>query len=214
MRKKSLTFLLLAIACSAFSQTKEIYVNPKFNQLAKDHQKVAILPFRASVQLRPKQMQSMTPERFERMQKDEGLAVQSALQTYFLKRKEQHAFAITFQDINTTNALLQRTDITEENINKYSPGELAEILGVDAIITGMLATQKPMSEGASLALGLLVGYYGATNSGKCTININDAATGELLWKYEKTLSRSLGSDTSTIINTMMRKASRRLPYIN
>jgi hypothetical protein len=71
-----------------------------------------------------------------------------------------------------------------------------------------------MSDGASLAMGVLVGFYGATNSGKCNININDGKTGDLLWKYEKTLSRSLGSDTNTIINAMMRKASRKLPYIN
>jgi hypothetical protein len=70
-----------------------------------------------------------------------------------------------------------------------------------------------MSEGASVALGLLIGFYGPTNSGKCTINITDGATSELLWKYEKTLSRSLGSDTNTVINAMMRKASRQFPYI-
>lgn len=96
---------------------------------------------------------------------------------------------------------------------KFTPKELAEVLEVDGIISGILSSDKPMSEGASAALGILVGIYGPTNSGKCTININDASTGDLLWKYEKTLSRSLGSDTNTIINTMMRKASRQLPYI-
>jgi hypothetical protein len=148
------------------------------------------------------------------MQKDEGMAVQSALQTYFLKRKGQHNFEISFQDISTTNAQLAKNNIDPNQLEKYTPRELAEMLEVDAVITGILATDKPMSDGASLALGLVVGFYGPTNSGKCTININDGATGDLLWKYEKTLSRSLGSDTNTVINTMMRKASRQLPYIN
>lgn len=209
--------LLLFLSCfcvQAYSQTREIYVNPNFNELAKDHRKIAILPFKVIMKLRPKQMAEMTPEQLAQLQKDEGLAVQSELQTYFLKRQEQHNLKVSFQDQNTTNALLAKHNLDQSHIDQYTPKELAEMLDVDAVITGILSTDKPMSEGASVALGILVGFYGPTNSGKCTININDGATGELLWKYEKTLSRSLGSDTNTVINTMMRKASRQLPYID
>jgi hypothetical protein len=208
-----LLLLLLALATLSYSQTREIYVNPNFSTLAKDHQKLAILPFKTIIKLRPKQRESMTTEQMDQLQKDEGLAVQSAMQTYFLKRKEQHDFKIAFQDLGTTNAILAKNNIDQSNLGNYTPKELAALLEVDGIISGILSSDKPMSEGASVALGVLVGFYGPTNSGKCTININDAATGDLLWKYEKTLSRSLGSDTNTIINTMMRKASRQLPYI-
>jgi len=159
-------------------------------------------------------MEKMTPEQFAQLQKDEGLAVQSAVHSYLLKRKDQHSLKISFLDISTTNALLSKNGVSQETIDSFTPKELAEMLKADAVISGVLSTDKPMSEGASAALGLLVGFYGATNSGKCTININDAKTGELMWKYEKTLSRSLGSDTNTVINTMMRKASRQLPYID
>ncbi|MEX1240099.1 MAG: hypothetical protein WEB30_10290 [Cyclobacteriaceae bacterium] len=189
-------------------------MNPQFNELAKDHEKIAILPFKTVIKLRPKQMEQMSPEQLVQLQKDEGLAVQSALHTYFLKKQDQHNLKISFQDINTTNAQLAKNNIDEQGLEKLTPKELADVLEVDGIITGILSTDKPMSEGASAALGILVGIYGPTNSGKCTININDAATGDLLWKYEKTLSRSLGSDTNTVINTIMRKASRQLPYIN
>ena len=199
--------------CS-YAQTREIYVNPQFNELASGHKKLAILPFKTIIKLRPKQMEQMSPEQLAQLQKDEGLAVQSALHTYFLKRQDQHNLKMSFQDINTTNAQLAKHNIDQQELEKLTPKELADILEVDAIITGILSTDKPMSEGASAALGILVGIYGPTNSGKCTININDAVTGDLLWKYEKTLSRSLGSDPNTVINTMMRKASRQLPYIN
>lgn len=214
MKTRTLLVLLALTTVFSYAQTREIYVNPEFNQLASDHRKIAILPFKVIMKLRPKQMQQMTREQLAQMQKDEGLAVQSALQTYFLKRKERHDFRVSFQDLATTNAHLAKNNITVDELDKYTPAELADILEVDAIITGILSTEKPMSEGASAALGVIVGFYGPTNSGKCTININDGATGDLLWKYEKTLSRSLGSDTNTIINTMMRKASRQLPYIN
>jgi hypothetical protein len=212
MRSILTTVFSLLITIS-FSQTREIYVNPAFNELAKNHNKLAVLPFKAIIKLRPKEMERMSPQQFEKLQRDEGIAVQNAMLTYFLKRKEKHDFKVTFQDLNTTNALLAKNNIDETNIDSFTPSELAGILQVDAIISGILMTDKPMSDGASLALGLLVGVYGPTNSGNCTININDGATGDLLWKYDKALSRSLGSDTNTLINTIMRKASRQLPYI-
>lgn len=211
---KTLSFLFVAcIVVSAQAQTREIYVNDNFAAVAASHKVVAILPFKTIIKLRPKQMERMTPEQFQQLQKDEGLAVQSAIHSYLLKRKDQHNLRIKFLDVMTTNALLAKGNVTQENIDTFTPKELAEMLNVDAVISGVLSTDKPMSEGASVALGILVGFYGPTNSGKCTININDGPSGELMWKYEKTLSRSLGSDTNTVINTIMRKASRQLPYI-
>lgn len=213
MKTQILFVIMMLFGLSqSFAQNREIYTNPDFTTVAKDHKELAILPFKAIIKLRPKQMEKFTPEEFQKLQEDEGKGVQSALQSYFLKRKGQKGFTVSFQDINKTNALLAKNNISAENIDQYTAEELAKLLQVDGIVSGTLNTEKPMSEGASLALGLLVGYYGTTNSGKCTININDGATGALLWKYEKTLSRSLGSDTNTMIDAMMRKASRKFPY--
>ncbi len=205
--------IILFLSVNASAQTKAIYTNPEFGTLANNHKNLAILPFKTVIKLRPKQKAKYNDEQFEKLQKDEGLAVQSALESYFLKKKTRKGYTVDFQSTSKTNALLRKNDIDGINIAEYTARELSEILGVDAIISGTLNTNKPMSDGASLALGLLVGFYGATNSGKITININDANTDKLLWKYEKTLSRSLGSDTNTIINAMMRKASRKFPYL-
>lgn len=214
MKAFVLSLMMTALLLSAgYTQTREIYVHAEFQKLTREHKQLAILPFKAVVKLRPKQMESLSQEQFETMQRNEGLAVQSAMESYFLKRKENREMEVDIQSTTTTNALLSQNNISADNIEQFTPQQLAEILGVDAVIGGMLFTDKPMSEGASLALGVLVGFYGNTNTGKCTININNGADGTLLWKYEKTLARSLGSDTSTIINTMMRKASRQLPYI-
>jgi hypothetical protein len=203
---------LLFLSVSGMAQNREIYTNPAFATLAKEHKTLAILPFQATIGLRPNQMKAMTPERMKEMEKNEGLAVQSALQTYFLKEQGKDDFTVSFQDANTTNALLLKNNITAENIKTFTPAELSKVLGVDGVIMGTFTTDKPMSDGASLALGLAVGFYGATNSGKTSINIYDGTTGDLLWKYEKSLARGLGSDTGTIITTIMRKASRQFPY--
>lgn len=213
MKTKVLIIIFILLGVLGYSQTKEIYTNPNFATLTKDHKILAIIPFKASVILRPKQIEKMGEEQYQKLQIDEGKSVQSALQTYFLNKREDKGFDVTFQDVAKTNAILLKNNINLTNIESYTSEELAKLLEVDGIISGSISTDKPMSDGASLALGLVVGFYGATNSGKCTININDGKTGELLWKYEKTLARSLGSDINTIINAMMRKASRQFPYI-
>ncbi|WP_207433680.1 hypothetical protein [Sabulibacter ruber] len=214
MKRTSIFLALFALLLSfgASAQTREIYTNPAFATLAKSHKTLAILPFEATIGLRPNQQKNLTPERIKEMEKNEGLAVQSALQTYFLKVSSKDDFTVSFQDAATTNAMLMKNNITAENIKSFTPAELSKVLGVDGVITGTFSTDKPMSDGASLALGLVVGFYGATNSGKTAINIYDGTSGELLWKYEKSLSRGLGSDTNTIITTIMRKASKKFPY--
>ncbi|SDJ95770.1 hypothetical protein SAMN05421823_101519 [Catalinimonas alkaloidigena] len=214
MLNKAVVMVLVwvVMATTIQAQTREIYTNPDFSSLAAEHQMLAIIPFKATVNLRPKQMEKLGAEGHKKLESEQGLAVQSALQTYFLKRKEKKAIAVNFQDITKTNALLAKNGVTEENIHSFTAEELAEMLGVDGIVGGLLQTDKPIFDGASIAMGMLVGYYGATNTGKCTIHINDGTTGELLWKYEKTLARSLGSDLNTIINTLMRKAGRKFPY--
>jgi hypothetical protein len=213
MKSRLLIFCFILLGFCGYSQTKEIYTNPNFTTLSKDHKILAILPFKASIMLRPKQIEKMGEEQYQKLQIDEGKSVQSALQTYFLNKREDKGFDVTFQDVAKTNALLLKNNINLTNIDSYTSEELAKLLEVDGVISGSISTDKPMSDGASIALGMVVGFYGATNSGKCTININDGKTGELLWKYEKTLARSLGSDINTIINAMMRKASRQFPYI-
>jgi hypothetical protein len=209
--------ILMATLClmwplCTFAQTKEIYTNPGFSALSRTEKTLAILPFTASINLRPRQRAKVTEAQLTEMEKQSGLEVQNALQTYFLKRKAKKSFTVEFQDIQLTNALLKKHGVSTDSLRFLTPQQLAELLGVDGVIGGDLQTDKPMSEGASIALGVLVGFYGATNSGKCVIHIHDGKTGKLMWKYDKTLSRSLGSDINTIITSIMRKAARKFPY--
>ena len=192
---------------------RSIYTSPNFRQLTKDHEELAIIPFEAVVKLRPKQMKDMSAEDLARLEEQEGESVQSALYSYFLKRQSKNDYTVGFQDISRTNALLAKNGITYENMGEFTIEELAEMLDVDGIISGRLVTDKPMSEGGALALGLLTGISAPTNSGKILVSIKDGATGELLWNYEKALSRDMGSDSNQIINALMRKASRKFPYV-
>lgn len=213
MNKIKLKFFIglffLSIGMVSNAQTK-LYSHPQFEIIAKDHKTIAILPFDAQVSLRPKQMKEITPDQLTEMQKSEGLAIQQSMFTWFLQRQKRGSLKIDVQDPKQTNALLLKNNIT--NPNQVTSQELASLLGVDAVITGRFETDKPMSEGASVALGLLVGFWGQTNSATINMSVNNGADGKLLWNYNKRVAGSLGSSTDSLINTLMRKASRRLAY--
>ena len=154
----------------------------------------------------------MTQEQLEQIEKYEGESIQSAMYSWFLKREQRGTLTVKVQNPPTTNAKLKNAGITIENYEEKTPMELANILEVDAIIMGAFKTNKPMSEGASVALGLLIGFYGTTNKAVINLFIYNAEDSEVLCNYNKGVSGSIGSSTDDLINKLMRKASRRIAY--
>lgn len=210
--KKLVLLLLIVVSFATQSQTN-LYENPEFDKIAVNHKKIGILPFETTVSLRKKQMKKMTSEGLKRLEKQEGKSIQVAMYSWFLKRKKRGKLkTIEIQDPKKTTALLKKKNITQDNMSDYTPEELAIILGVDAIISGDYKTSKPMSEGASVALGLLVGFWGTTNSATVNMSVHNAKDGILLWNYNKKVRGSIGSSPEDLINKLMRKASRRLSY--
>lgn len=212
MKKKVLFLLFIMLSLIVKAQTS-LYENPEFDKIAENHKEIAIIPFETTVSLRKKQMAKMTPEDLKRLEKNEGKSIQVAMYSWFLKRKKRGKLkSIQIQDPKKTTALLNKKNVTQDNLNDYTPEELAQILGVDAIISGNYKTSKPMSEGASVALGLLVGFWGSTNSATVNMSVHNAVDGVLLWNYNKKVKGSIGSSPEDLINKLMRKASRRLSY--
>jgi hypothetical protein len=210
--KSILTTILLVILSSYAVAQTSLYEHPQIEQYISKHNKVAILPFKTSITLRPKDMKSMTNEQISKLEEDAGLSIQNAMHSWFLKREKNGNLKVSFLDPLTTNAKLRKMGVTFENFNDYTPDELADMLDVDAIIMGSFETNKPMSEGASLALGLLAGFYGSTNKAVLNMSIYDSEEGVQIANYNKAISGSMGSSTEDLINILMRKASRRISY--
>lgn len=212
MKKFFLLLLFVSFVSNIQSQSK-LYENPKFDSIAKSHKTIAIIPFKAQVKLRPRQLKNMTNEQLHDLEKAEGESIQSAMYSWFLKRKKRGKLQnLEVQDPKSTTVFLKKKDIDYNNITDYTPQELAEILKVDAVITGELETNKPMSEGAAIAIALLVGFWGNTNSAIINMSVHDKSSGILLWNYNKIVRGSSYSSPEDLINVLMRKASRRLAY--
>lgn len=210
-RKLILTFLMIFLLHSAKAQTR-LFVDAEFSKIGYDHKVIAVVPFRVTISLRPKQMQSLQQGQLEKMQEDESRSIQMALYAWFLKRRQQGKMWVDVQDASTTIAILSKNGITYSNIHEHTPEEIAKILNVDPIVRGTFDTDKPMSDGASVALGLLVGFWGATNQATMNLFIHNAEDGKVLVNYNKGVAGSVGSTSDQLINTVMRKASRRIPY--
>ena len=208
--KKIIVLLVLFVGIQQSFAQKKIYESNKYEELSKDHKIIAILPFQTTLNLKSEQNNS--EEQVKKLAQREGIAVQQALESYFLTRKNKKKLKIEFQDINTTNRILKKAGITLENIDIYTPQALCEILNVDALVSGSLTSRILLSEEVDTSFDLITFLKGKSDYGKIIIKLSDKNTGKLLWRYEKTIDRKSGKNTSAIIAKMMRIASRKFPY--
>lgn len=207
--KKILLVILIAVSFTACGP--EIYTSASFKEVKAKHETLAIVPFDVLIESRrlPK---GVTAEMVQQQQKDYGYGLQGDVYGYFLREMSKNKYTVNFQDVSKTNALLSEAGITYENLNTVSRDEICAILGVDAIISGKATMSKPMSDGAAIAVGLLVGAWGSTNSVNTSITIHEGEKGDLLWKYDYTASGSIGSSRKTLSNAIMRNSSKKFPY--
>ncbi|MFB0937581.1 MAG: opacity protein-like surface antigen [Candidatus Azotimanducaceae bacterium] len=209
--KKFLLILTITFTTLSFSQTK-LYVHPDADTYVANTKTIAILPMKVQVKLRPKQLKDFTSEQIIEMGKNESLDIQKAMYTWFLTRKKRGTMLVGVQNPTRTNALLKKEGIDIHSYDEYLPSELGKILGVETVITGSYETSKPMSTGAAIGLAVLTGGMFATNSAVMNMDFTSTTDDELVVNYNKKVKGSLGSDAQDLINVLMRKVSRRIPY--
>ena len=198
---------LIGLTVVLLSSCAKIFYSPDARTLANKQQTIAIIPPKISIAASKK----VDAEAMKEQQKTESLNFQNEIYSWMLKRKMQGKITKEIQEIETTNAKLKRAGYPE---NPLTTVELCEVLGVDGIMTSSFGLSKPMSDGAAIALGLLVGAWGATNEVRATLSISDCDNKKLIWNYEHKLSGGVGSSPSRIVDQLMRQASGKMPYIN
>ena len=203
---KQIPVIGLIIILLSSCNTAKIFTSPDAKELARKQQIVAIIPSSISITAKG----NVSAEAMREQQKTESLNFQKEIHSWILKRKMQGKITVEIQDIETTNALLERAGYPEKLL---TTSELCETLGVNGILVSNFALSKPMSDGAAIAVGVLLGGTGRTNTVQAKLSINDCENHKLIWNYENKLSGGLGSTTSTIVDQLMRNASKKMPYI-
>lgn len=207
------SFLSLAIIALVVSSCgPKIYQSSNFSTALARHKKVAILPAEVTMQLRPNEAKKLTQEQIDELVMKTGYDIQEKMYGWFLRKGEKFQYTVTFQDVTRTNALLKEAGISYNDLKTTDRVKLAKLLGVDAVLQDRTNMQKPMSEGAAIAVGVLVGAWGSTNQVQTTINIHDGTSGDLLWKYDYQAQGSVGSSSTQLVDALMRNASKKFPY--
>lgn len=212
MKNILILLIIISIPLSTYSQTK-LYVHPDGENYAANTETLAVLPLKVQVKLRPKQLKDFTPDEIAEMERNEALDIQKAMHTWFLTRKKRGETKVNVISPARANALLNKAGIDKHNYDEYLPSDLGKILGVDVIVTGTFETSQPMSNAAAIGLALL-GGFGATQSAVCNLDFYDTRDEELVVNYYKKVNGGLGSDSQDLINILMRKVTRRIPYTN
>lgn len=209
MKRLIIYSLVLTIALSSCGP--QIYVAPSFDKVKKSHETLAILPFDVAITAK-KLPKGVTPEMLKDQEKSNGYALQSDVYSYFLKEMSKGKYTVEFQDIDKTNSLLETAGFEYEDLRTVAKEKLIATLGVNALISGKVVQEKPMSEGAAIALGLLVGVWGSTNEVTANLTIHNEGDGKLLWKYDYVASGSVGTSTSSLSKYLMKNVSKKFPY--
>ncbi len=202
------TTLGILLICFLASCGPTIYKAQNFEQSKALIKTVAILPFDVAINVR-KLPKGTTDAMLKENEQSTGYNIQSNAYSWLLKRQKD--FTTTFQDVSKTNSILKANNIGYEDLFTTDKGNLAKLLGVDAVFSGKATMSKPISEGGALAMGILVGAWGATNQITTNITMHDWES-NLLWKYDYTASGSVGSSAESLTRALMKNASKKYPY--
>lgn len=205
MKTKISSFLILMLFLS--SGCAKIYYSSDAKSLAQSHKLIAIAPPSVSIAASRK----VDGQALIEQQKTESINFQKEMYSWMLKRKMQGRMTVEIQDVETTIAKLKKAGYYDGT--PLSPAEISKAIGVDALITSNYALSKPMSEGAAIAVGVLVGVWGSTNAATVAVSIHDAQSQKMIWNYNQKLSGGTFSNPAQIVDGLMKQCSKKMPYI-
>ncbi|HEX3165233.1 MAG TPA: hypothetical protein VHQ93_03180 [Chitinophagaceae bacterium] len=142
-------FILFLFSCS-----NKYYTASNFEEKTEKHKVVAILP--AEVTLSGKLPKNLKPEDIAKAEERESIDFQYALMNSILNHAntKKYITTVNFQDINTTQKILEQNNISVRDSWKKNDEELAKLLGVDAVIRMNIRKQRYMSDEASYGVGM------------------------------------------------------------
>ena len=208
------TGITIFTSCSA-----KIYTRMDAKHYTMKHRTVAIMPPKVKIEVNKKD----DVEKRQAKQEQEKIEVQNIqLEEYsrllqFIKKGKMR---FEIQDVEKTNVILLRIGCPDGDCD-MTPEQLAEALGVDAIIQSnyVFSSQKNVGYGIAYAIiffpygtpaGVMMACY-PTNRADLNIKLFDGATGYLLYSYNNKLG-GLNVKLVDIADKATKKAGKKSPY--
>ena len=203
--KKSLIFLATIVMLCLMTSCAKIYKSPDVSIQAKQHQRIAIIPSKVSIRKRKPKPKEL--EVIKRREKAASINYQIKMQDWLLKRKTKNQILVEVQDLETTNVKLREAGYFEGK--QFSSSEICKLLGVDAIITSNYILSQPVSEDVAR---MLDDCETITNEVLTNLSIFDGKKEKIIWSYKRRLLGTLGSSRDRMVSSIVKNASKRMPY--
>jgi len=216
--------LLLASACS-----KPFYQSNDFNEQTAAHQTVAIIPVQMVFNGSP--LGSLSGEDKTMVEEAESKAFQISLFRELLySANGKKSLKVTLMPVEQTNNKLEKANISIRESWDMMPNELADILGVDAVIKTTVYKKRYLTDLASyginisskvlalltkgrslLALGT-GNKIDKTNSITAHCSLYNEQDGQVLWSMSLQDDTDWKKPTNEVIDDINRQFAKHFPY--
>jgi len=216
-----LTGLTLLTACGPGR-----YITKDYKEYSPTHRKIAVLPYANHYTGRVPD--KMSAEELLALRVEESTIFQTSLYHQLLQESgtDDDEVQISIQDIGITNSKLEKNGISIEDSWTYDPVEMANILGVDALVRVNLfknhfltRDESAIVDIASTVLiprvpGTVIGRNLAKRSSKVELvaRLIDGSEGVSLWAVDRKCDLDWKTDPDDAIRKMNNAISKRFPY--
>ena len=210
---------LFVLACS-----HKYYTSSSFEQQTANHKIVAVLP--AEMIFTGKQPENLAPGDIAKIEEWESKSFEQSLYNSILRHanSKKYITTIQFQDVNSTQKLLEENNITARDSWRKDDKELARLLGVDAIVRMRIQKQRYMSDLASYGISvgrqiiniiplgnkIPIPNVGKTNDIYASCNVT--SNNQTLWNDNYKAASDWNTPADVIIENITDNFGRHFPY--
>ncbi len=223
MRKLLIFSLVILFAFSC--RSRRHYTTAGYENLATAHQTAAVLPV---ISLTTGRIPEKWPaEDLQQVEEAESKALQNALFNEIARRGGTYRgdIRLNLQHPHETNALLNQAGYTLRQSWDLPASELANLLGVEAVIRTTVEKQRYLTDleglavslGTSLLYGLVnmpfgIGQLSRTSQVWANASVVDAKTGVAVWTTRVECPTHWNVRHQDIVDNIARRMARRFPY--
>lgn len=227
MKVHNLFFLSAIFLALLTTSCNRAYLVNDFEATTFKHKEIAVLPF--EVIFTGKKPERLSFDELEAILEVESEIFQNNYYNQILRsstRNSRQALGVNVQAHSTTAGILEENGITARNSWKMKPAELAEILGVDAVVRGRVEQNRLMSDAASFGIDL--GTQILTSMGGLPVNIGNgvinnkriraayqlvnAEDERLLWSTSYICEADWTRSADEVVENINRRSANRFPY--
>jgi len=219
---KKILFVPFVLVLLVTSSCTRHFTHAQFEERAASHQIIAVLPF--EVVTTGRMTRQMSEAMLDEVELAESRVFQMSFHDQMLHRfSRDRRSQVSVQHYSETNRLLEQAGLDLRDAWRESPVELANILGVDAVVRNSVHKDTYLTDmesfGISLASTISVlfgGLWFDTDNRTSDVRINsaivEANTGVTLWSATRTSPTRWDRKTSETVNFINRRVTKHIPY--